>query len=186
VVWEHNPIRFMRNLGGISGLQLALTPGPISKPDIYQTSHLAVLHNCRSRKYLLETAAMDLRTRVQLLNDLVDCYREHGRLDRTSTDDVNFLRQAYPLFCGLIIFPDFSLQDLLALSGEGYLLPSGITRFTISPRALHINYPLPELISDRTIDEKNERLREYIQEKINRKSVRYYPEPTYIFDESSE
>ena len=186
VIWEHNPIRFMKNFAGISGLRLALSSGPISKPDIYQTSHLAVVHNCRSRKYLLETQALDLRTRVQLLNNLVDCYRERGRLDRTSTDDVNFLSQTYPSFCGLIIFPNFSLHDLFTLSGEGFLLPTGITRFTISPRALHINYPLAELLSDRTIDEKNEQLRESIQDKINRKSVRFYPEPTYIFDEASE
>jgi hypothetical protein len=186
VIWEHNPIRFMKNLAGIPGLRLALNPGPISKPEIYKSSHLAILHNCRSRKYILVTEATDLRTRVQLLNNVVDCYRERARLDRTSTDDVNFLTHTYPSFCGLLIFPDFSLHDLLTLSGEGYLLPTGITRFTISPRALHINYPLSDLLSDRTIEEKNELLRESIQEKINRKSVRYYPEPTYIFDESSE
>ena len=186
VVWEHNPIRFMKNLAGISGLHLALNPGSILKPDIYQTSYLAVLNNCRSRKYQLETETMDLRTRVQLLNNVVDCYKERGRLDRTSTEDVNFLRQTYPSFCGLLIFPDFSLHDLLTLSGEGYLLPTGITRFTISPRALHINYPLTELLSDKPIEDKNELLRVSIQEKINRKSVRYYPEPTYIFDETTE
>lgn len=186
VVWEHNPIRFMKNLAEIPGIHLALSRSPNSKPDIYQTSHLAVLHNCKGRMYLLETDARDLRTRLQLLNNLVDCYRERGRLDRTSSEEVDFLRQAYPSFCGLIIFPHFSLHDLFQLSGKGYLLPTGITRFTISPRALHINFPLTELMSNNTIEEKNEHLRASIQEKINRKSVRYYPEPTYIFDESNE
>jgi hypothetical protein len=88
---------------------------------------------------------------------------------------IKFSGKHIPSFCGLLVFPDFSLHDLLTLSGEGYLLPTGITRFTISPRALHINYPLSDLLSDRTIEEKNELLRESIQEKINRKSVMYYP-----------
>jgi len=186
VVWEHNPIRFMKNLAEISGIHLVLNRDPVSKPDIYMTSYLAVLKNCRGRKYLLETESKDLRNRVQSLNKLVDSYRERGRLDRTSDNNVNFLRQAYPSFCGLIIFLDFSLHDLFTLSGEGFLIPTGITRFTISPQALHLNFPLTELSSEKTIEEKNEYLKESIQEKINRKSVRYYPEATYIFDESNE
>jgi len=53
----------------------------------------------------------------------------------------------------------------------------------VSPRALHLNYPLEELAADRPLEEKNEALQRWIQERIARKGVRYYAEATVLFDE---
>jgi hypothetical protein len=84
---------------------------------------------------------------------------------------------------GLVIFPHFEVEEVLKLASAGYLLPTGITRFTVSPRALHVNYPLEELASDKPIEEKNRELQDWIQKKIARKGVRYYAEATFLFDE---
>jgi len=63
------------------------------------------------------------------------------------------------------------------------LLPAGSTRFTISPRALHVNYPLEELAAEKSLEEKDNKLQEWLQKKLETKSVRYYEEPTYLFNE---
>jgi hypothetical protein len=83
----------------------------------------------------------------------------------------------------LVIFPRFRVRDILDLAGAGYLLPTGITRFTVAPRALHLNYPLKELAANKTLEEKNSELRTWIQERIASKGIRYYAEPTFLFDE---
>jgi hypothetical protein len=82
-----------------------------------------------------------------------------------------------------VIFPHFEVENVLELAGAGYLLPAGTTRFTVSPRALHLNYPLEELAADKPLEEKNADLQRWIQERIARKGVRYYAEATFLFDE---
>jgi hypothetical protein len=89
----------------------------------------------------------------------------------------------YPQLCGLVIFPKFTINDLLVLAADGYLLPTGITRFIISPRALHLNYPLGELASSESLDTKNEKLQRWLMDQIARKHVRYYAESTFLFNE---
>jgi len=69
------------------------------------------------------------------------------------------------------------------VGAQGYVLPTGITRFTVSPRALHLNYPLHELSSAKPIEYKEAYLQRWIQERIKNKNMRYYAEATFIFDE---
>lgn len=61
--------------------------------------------------------------------------------------------------------------------------PPGITRFTISPRALRVNYPLDELSANKTLEAKNEVLQHWVNERIARKGVRFYAEATVLYDE---
>jgi hypothetical protein len=82
-----------------------------------------------------------------------------------------------------VVFPNFKIDDILKLAGAGYLLPTGITRFTVSPRALHVNYPLFELASSKPLAEKNADLQEWIQKRMAQKGVRYYAEATFLYDE---
>jgi hypothetical protein len=93
--------------------------------------------------------------------------------------NIQELKDIYPQLCGLVIFPQFQIQNILELASVGYLLPTGITRFTISPRALHLNYPLYELAADRTLEEKNAVLQEWIKKRLAKKGIRYYEEATF-------
>jgi hypothetical protein len=53
----------------------------------------------------------------------------------------------------------------------------------ISPRVLHLNYPLEEMSMEKPLEEKNAALQHFIQGRIADKGVRYYAEATYLFDE---
>jgi hypothetical protein len=83
----------------------------------------------------------------------------------------------------LVIFPGFKIKTVLKLASHNIVLPTGITRFTVSPRALHLNYPLHELSSGKPIEYKQEYLDHWIQERVKKKGARYYAEATFLFDE---
>jgi len=183
VVWELNPQRFLNGIRVIAGIRLSPTHSEIAEPSLMDDCNLALICSCNRHHYTICTEAKELETRVELLNQIVDSYKERSRLDRTSSRDVEKLAQIYPQLSGVVIFPPFHIQDVMRLAGEGYMLPSGITRFTISPRALHVNYPLDELQADKPIAEKNAGLHKWLQERLEKKNVRYYAEPTFLFDE---
>lgn len=183
VVWEMNPTRFISGIQALPGARMVLIDDPTAHPNLVGDCGLAFVENARGRRYAICAQANDLETHVQLLNNLVDSYKDRARFDRTSLLEARHLSEIYPSFCGLVIFPSFHIQDLLRLAGQAYLLPAGVTRFLISPRALHVNYPLDELAADKPIQVKNQALDEWIKERLARKGVRYYAEATYLFDE---
>jgi L-serine kinase (ATP) / ParB family transcriptional regulator, heme-responsive regulator len=183
VVWEMDARRFIRGLHALPGSNILTIDDPEAHPDLEGDCGLAVVESVEGRKYAVCAQADDLEKHVQLLNELVDSYKDRARFDRTSLRDAGHMSAIYPSFCGLVIFPSFSIQDLLRLAGQAYLLPAGVTRFLISPRALHINYPLEELAADKPLQEKNRDLDEWIKQRLAHKGVRYYAEATYLFDE---
>ena len=183
VVWEMNARRFLENLTNIPGIDVQAVPTGSVQPSLYEACNLVLVRVANGVTYSLNTCARDLEERIHMLNLIVNSYQESARLDRTSTQDVRTLNQIYPLFSGLVIFPQILIVDVMRLAAAGYLLPSGITRVTISPRALHVDYPLSELESGDSLDEKNARLDQWLKELLARKGVRYYAEATYLFDE---
>lgn len=182
VVWELNPSRFLAGLHNIPQIHLA-PADDATEPSLQGNCGLALIKTCKGHTFAACTSATDLATRAALLRLVVASYKDRARLDRTNTRDVQLLAQIYPLLSGLVIFPRFRIEDLFCLVGQGHLLPAGITRFTISPRALHVNYPLSELAADKSLEEKNETLHQWLQERLAHKAVRYYAEATVLYDE---
>jgi hypothetical protein len=183
VIWEYNPIRFLNGLRRISGLRWIRQPQARVIPDLEGDCGLVIIQTCRGSSYAACAQIDEVEKRVDLLNSIVNTYKDRARLDRTNTTDVHLLREIYPSLSGLVIFPQFEIHELLRLAGKSYLLPAGITRFTISPRALHLNYPLEELSADKPLEAKNAALQKWIQERVMHRGVRYYAEPTFLFDE---
>ncbi len=144
---------------------------------------LAVFLHPDGRAFQLVTAQQRLIPRVVALNAIVDIYKQKAQLDRTQVDDINTLVSLYPRLSGLLMLPAFRIDEVLQVVAAGHLMPPGSTRFVISPRALHLNYPLTHLRAEATLAEKNATLQEWIRERLARKGVRYYAEATYIFDE---
>jgi hypothetical protein len=151
--------------------------------DLLDIHSLALIQLADGRIYTAYTQTLELMKRVKVLNELVKSYAEHTSMDRTANYKVESLKSLYSGLSGLVLLPPFRLDDVLCLAGEGCLMPAGSTRFTISGRALHINFPLGILNSDRSIEWKNAQLKEWLQDSLSRKRVRYYAEPIFMFDE---
>jgi L-serine kinase (ATP) / ParB family transcriptional regulator, heme-responsive regulator len=182
VLWEMDSRVLLSDIRSIQDVNPVIMEDQ-GQPNIMDDCGLALVQIPRGKKFTLCTNAEELVVKVALLNAIVDCYKDRCKLDRTMARDIHELEDMYPDLSGLIIFPQFKIQDVLVLAGQDYLLPTGITRFTVSPRALHVNYPLYELAADKPLEEKNEALQRWVQTRINKKGVRYYAEPTFLYDE---
>lgn len=124
-----------------------------------------------------------LEERTQLLMKIVDSYIRAGQVSRASTDNIDQLRAMFPDMVAAIIFPRYEPIEILELARNRLKVPAGITRHIIHGRALRLNYPLQRLEAPLTLQEKNQELASWIQEKFNQKGVRFYAEETFLFDE---
>jgi len=126
----------------------------------------------------------DLAHRNAVLNAVVDGYRSRIRFYRVTSEVIQEARTEHPEITALVVFPHFEPAEVLELATSGARLPAGITRHVVSWRALRINVPL-DLLSDtrRSLEEKNRWLDEWVREKTLQRQVRFYQEPTVLFDE---
>ena len=118
-----------------------------------------------------------------MMTAVMDTYKHTARFDRIPLGTIEAIQGLYEDITAIIVYPQFSIQEVIEFCRAGILLPSGITRFRITPRALKINYPLNELASEKTLEEKRNNLHNWLQERLSRKGVRFYAESTLIFDE---
>lgn len=133
--------------------------------------------------YILREEPSELSTHISTLHKIVNTYKTSASLDRTSQTLIDTFKHIYQDLTALIIFPHFKIKTVLKLAAQRIVLPTGITRFTVSPRALHLNYPLHELSSGKPIEYKQEYLRQWVEERVKKKGVRLYSEATFLFDE---
>ncbi len=133
--------------------------------------------------FIMKETPSDLATHIQTMHSVVNTYKTRASLDRTSQTLIDTFKKVYSDLTALVIFPQFKIKTVLKLAGQNILLPTGITRFTVSPRALHLNYPLHELSSGKPIEYKQEYLKKWIEERVKKKGVRLYSEATFLFDE---
>lgn len=183
VIWEYETQAFIENIRAIPNLELVAKDHPDARQELQEKQALALLRLPDGETLAAYPPSNDLVTRVDLLNKVVDTYTNRGRLDRTGLSEMEALVKLYPQLTGLVILPRFRVEDVLYLAGVDRLLPAGSTRFTIAPRALHVNYPLKELRAEKSLEEKDAALQDWLQERVASKSVRYYAEPTYLYDE---
>jgi len=126
----------------------------------------------------------DLHERNSLLNAVVDRYRSRVPYYRVTRDSLEDARARYPDVQSLLVFPHFHPEEILEVALSGARLPAGITRHVIAWRALRLNLPLNLMADrDRTLDEKNRWLEQWIADRIATSSVRFYEESTVLFDE---
>ncbi|MFQ5921582.1 MAG: hypothetical protein ACE5M4_01960 [Anaerolineales bacterium] len=121
--------------------------------------------------------------KLSCLTEFVRLYEGHFRLQRTTNSNLNGLSNLYPDMNCLIVYPQFSVSDVIEVASSGQLFPSGLTRFLISPRALRVNFPLAMLADRSPLEEKRQALEEWIRQRVEQRRVRYYAESTFVFDE---
>jgi hypothetical protein len=78
-----------------------------------------------------------------------------------------------------VVYPTYTKRDIVALAQAAAVLPAGITRHLIPGRALRINVPLDPM----PLQEKQAWLDTWLRERRAGHGVRYYAEPTFLFDE---
>lgn len=138
---------------------------------------------CRSGDVYVIESGGDLKQSAWLLNQMSDIYRGEATIYRVQTDDISELLAYYDNVAATIIYPPFQPADIVYLASNSAKLPTGITRHIIPHRALRVNVDLEFLAENRPVAEKNEWLQGWLRRKLQNKEVRYYEEPTFLFDE---
>ena len=181
VIWDFKP---QDMLAGLRQLQdINIIHGDPAGSLENETQTLAQFETSEGDLFTIYTEAQPLEKRVAMLNSVVDIYKQQAKLDRTSEWSLVRLKPGYDNLCGLLTFPKFEIKQVLTLAGRGSLLPTGITRCTVTPRALHLNYPLEAMAGNGSLQEKNEQLKTFIRKRLAEKGIRYYAEATFLFDE---
>lgn len=181
VVWGMNTKSLMASLHKVKGIELVKvnTRKSLDAPKYVPMQ----VRFSDGRFFILKETPSDLATHIKTLHGIVDTYKTRASLDRTSQTLVDSFKKVYPDLTALFIFPNFKIKTVLKLASENIVLPTGITRFSVSPRALHLNYPLHELSSGKPLEYKQEYLNFWIEQRVKKKGIRLYSEATFLFDE---
>lgn len=122
--------------------------------------------------YLKSHNKNDLGLFVNMCNHIVSSYIDRERIIRIDQVNPKINDEDYIM----IVFPKFSLHDISWLCSNGYLLPTGITRFLIRGRILNLQIPLSVLD-----DHHSNHVWDHLLEKWN-DHLRYYSEPVYLYE----
>ncbi|MFC1629455.1 hypothetical protein ACFL3H_10160 [Gemmatimonadota bacterium] len=134
-------------------------------------------------EHLLLRGSSDLIESVRQLQAFTRTYHRFAYFDRVSYTNIDHLRLNYRNFTTLVSFRGYSKDDLRTITSHGVRVPSGITRVLLPKRALRFNLRLDTLRSGLTLEEKQVWLKETIRSRVAEKSIRFYREPTFMFDE---
>lgn len=173
---------FKRMLQAVQGVKIELADAAHARAQLARREILAFVEYLNGEVWILQ-ASGDLHQRTQRLNEIVDLYKVQGRIFRANTDHLPSLLPLYDDVAALVVFPRFTPAEIIDLARVGACLPAGITRHVIPRRALRINLPLTVLSSGSSLPEKNAWLVDWLKQKMAFKTVRYYHESTFLFDE---
>jgi hypothetical protein len=185
--WYHALAGFSRaelesSMRSIAGLEIGATGLMHARALLARRDALAFVAYGRGEACALH-GGRDIMERNALLNQVVDIYRAR-RFYRVASDSVEETRARHEDVSAIVVFPHFEPAEILELATSGARLPAGITRHLIRWRALRLNIPLARLADDElSIEEKNAWLTAWLREKMNDRQVRFYEEPTVLFDE---
>jgi len=166
----------------VQGVKIELADAAHARALLARREILAFVEYLNGEVWTLQ-ASGNLHQRTQQLNEIVDLYKVQGRIFRANTDHLPSLLPFYDDVAALVVFPRFAPAEIIDLARVGACLPAGITRHLIPRRALRINVPLTVLSSDISLPDKNAWLMDWLKQKVASKTVRFYHESTFLFDE---
>lgn len=162
-----------------NGFQLISAECPV-KPVI--KNEVSVIFTT-GEKFIMKFSAVpeEMLKQLSVLNRFYENEYSYLRIDSdTDINDVSGLSNEEGM---LVVFPEFTKDDIINISGFSQKLPAGISRHLIPNRVLHIKILIDALKTADNLDKRNEELEKYIQYKIDTKKVRLYREPILVFDE---
>jgi len=186
--WHHALIGFpVHELEGalatVAGLECATTDLRHAHAVLARREAIAIVAHGTDRAITLQGGA-DLHRHNVVLNAVVEAYRTRTRFHRVASDSLVEAQAEHPEVTALVVFPHFEPAEILELATRGARLPAGITRHLIRWRALRLNIPIERLAdSHHSIEQKNRWLQDWLKEKLGQRQVRFYEEPTVLFDE---
>ncbi|GAB4442137.1 MAG: hypothetical protein Kow0031_24170 [Anaerolineae bacterium] len=184
--WHHalrhiEPERLLALLRQINDITLIETDPQRVLDEMLESGGLCHIHTVDGRVFVVQAAPGV--NHLSAINTLTHEYIAASRVTRTLHQDMATLQNEYPDIAALVVFPEYTVEQVLQIARAGRTLPAGITRFIIPGRVLRMNAALDVLKADDSLVEKNRWLYDLIIHKLGESEVRYYQEPVYLLDE---
>lgn len=184
--WFHairksDPAKLVKMLDDLPEVSLIESKPQSVLDEMIEYGGLCYLHTVNNKVFRIEPAA-DVN-HLDALNKLTTAYIEACYLSRTLNKDMKTLQQEYPDLTALVVFPEYTVDQILQIAQAGQVVPAGITRFIIPGRVLRINADLDYLKSEKSLSEKARWLNRLVMNKLLKGEIRYYEEPVYLLDE---
>ena len=178
-VWQHivsdwETAVFVRQLEAIDEIDIR---------DGWDSSAVAQVLLREGPVYGVHASIDNLFQRNATLRKVVEAYHHHATLYRTPLTDPTQIWSLYPSAIALVMFPSYQPQNIIDAAIKRAFLPPGVSRHIIHGRALKLNYPMQKLREATSLEWKNRELQQWMQRKLSERSIRYYAEATYQFDE---
>lgn len=184
VLWNWETEEFLNAIADLKDLTLKDIDPAVKRPQSrWPAKTLVWLQTPDGKALIARSQPGDLHSRARQLAAIAAAYSGKAQLDRTTAQQIAELDGVYENLTAIVVYPPFTMAEVLDLCANQVLLPPGVTRFTVSPRALRVNYPLEELAANKSLAAKNEALDRWLNERLARKGVRYYAEATVLYDE---
>jgi hypothetical protein len=167
-------------IAALPGIRAVPVPPGAAEPRLARRAGIAAISD--ERGTLLLQDGGDPVAAAEALSRIVGVYRGRCRIHRVDGGSMAELTAAYGPGA-LVIFPPFQKRDILVIAARGGRLPTGITRHLIPGRALRVNTPLGWLAEPAGLAEKQAQLDDRLRQRWLDHGVRYYAEPTFLFDE---
>ncbi|MFZ4825927.1 MAG: hypothetical protein ACOYLB_01095 [Phototrophicaceae bacterium] len=147
---------------------------------------LGWIHTKEGKAYtiLAQQHMATIAERNQVLREVVRLYQQNSTLSRTPNNKPEDVWQTFPSAFAFITFENYHPHDIVDAAINQAFLPPGISRHVVQGRVLQLNYPMDILRrDDESADEKNRQLQSWIVDRFKNRSVRFYAESTYHFNE---
>ncbi len=175
------PDKLLALINNLAEVSMKKTDSQHVLNEIIEHGWLCYVHTIEEEIWLIQAAPGV--NHLKALNKLTQTYIEASVVTRSLNNNISTLQNEYADLTALVIYPEYTVEQVLQIARAGRVLPAGITRFIIPGRVLRINADLAYLKSDDTLAQKNEWLRQLVLNKLNTNEVRYYEEPVYLLDE---
>jgi hypothetical protein len=184
VLWNWDAEALIRSISKLPDISFReIDPGVKRPQSEWPAKTLFWLQLPDETAYIARFEGTDLAAQAKQLAKIAHLYTDKAHLDRTTAQRISELNGQYDNLTAIVVYPPFKIHQVLELCEAGILLPPGVTRFLVSPRALRVNYPLDELAANKSLADKNAALDRWVNERVARKGVRFYAEATVLFDE---
>jgi len=168
-------------IAGLPGVRLSAVRDA-AEAEARLARRAALVAAVDARGTLLLDDGGDAIATAAMLSRVVGLYRGRRQVYRVDSGDLEGLNAEYGPGV-LVIFPAFTKDDILLIAARGGRLPAGITRHIIPGRVLRLGTSLDWLGAPGALHEKQAHLDAHLQQRWREHGVRYYAEPTYLFDE---
>lgn len=124
----------------------------------------------------LQSTTAKIREFVQILTSLGEVHRVHE-------DEAKSLLKSSSAATGILFIQPLSKQQIIEIALSETKLPAGITRHIIPCRALGIAVDLALLRVELAKLDKSKLIRSVVNQRIEDERVRFYAEPSFVFNE---